>query len=575
MRRDTPSIRARETDAHALPDDWPAALKRVLAARGIGTPEDLQVSLDGLLRPDHLTGIDAAASLLADAVIKARQVCVVGDFDADGATATALCIRALRAFGLGKVDYVVPNRFDFGYGLSVGLVQVIQPRSPDLIITVDNGISSVAGVAAARDAGMDVIVTDHHLPGPQLPRANAIVNPNLVACEFPSKCLAGVGVLFYLLVATRQELQQCGHFSRQLPAPQLAQWLDLVALGTVADLVSLDANNRILVAQGLARIRAGHAAAGVTALLRVAGREPRHCHTSDLGFAVAPRLNAAGRLEDMSIGIECLLTDDPGSAQEFASRLDALNRERRNLQQNMQAQAESAFAAHLDAVGSVDGIAAVSLFDDAFHPGIVGLIASRLKERFHRPAVVFAPEREQSPVLKGSARSIPGLHIRDLLAEIDSGNPGLIEKFGGHAMAAGLSLVRDQYERFAKAFNECATEHLCREDLQRVIWTDGPLTAQECGIELAIALESALPWGQQCPEPLFDNRFAVLDHRQLTGGHLKLTLSLDGRTIDAIAFRQRVEQLPEPLREIRALYRLCMNRFRGRETAQLIIEHIV
>jgi len=571
-----PAIRQREPrcSTERLPADWPHTLKQLLAARDIGSPRQLDHSLSGLLPPHALKGIDQAAALLADAVQGMCRVCVVGDFDADGATASALCLRGLRSFGLDDVEYVVPNRFDYGYGLSTGLVATITPRAPRLIVTVDNGIASNDGVAAARAAGIDVIITDHHLPGPHLPPANAIVNPNLADCEFPSKSLAGVGVLFYLLVATRSVLQARGHFTPG-HAPNLARWLDLVALGTVADLVPLDDNNRILVAQGLARIRAGKASPGVTALLEVANRDPRHCHGSDLGFSVAPRLNAAGRLKDMALGIECLLADDMDTARRQAQQLDELNRERRELQQDMQTQAEAVVHAQMDVLGSLVGVAALALFDESFHQGIVGLVAARLKDRLHRPVVVFAAEQAGSERLKGSARSIPGLHIRDLLAEIDAGHPGLIDKFGGHAMAAGLSLQRGNFQQFEQSFSHCAARRLSAKDLRQVIWTDGPLGSEQCTMAFATQLESLIPWGQKCPEPVFDDRFTVLDHRVVGAKHLKLSLALKGQQVEAIAFNTSTGQLPEPLREIRALYRLNINRFRGRESLQLIIEHIV
>ncbi|MGB5622101.1 MAG: single-stranded-DNA-specific exonuclease RecJ, partial [Gammaproteobacteria bacterium] len=513
-----------------------------------------------------MAGSAAAVDLLLAHRTSASHVLVVGDFDADGATSSALVVQALRGLGFASVDFLVPNRFEFGYGLSPPLVAVAAASAPDLLITVDNGISSVAGVAAARAAGIDVLVTDHHLPPTVLPEANAIVNPNLAGEPFASKNLAGVGVAFYLMAALAGRLLEPADARRLL-----AGLLDLVALGTVADVVPLDRNNRILVEHGLRRIRSGQGNPGIRALLEAAARDPASAGASDLAFAAGPRLNAAGRLDDMGLGIRCLLSNSDREARDLAATLDELNRERRVIESEMQQQALDAVA---DIVLEGEVPVALSLFDETWHQGVVGLVAGRIKERYHRPVVAFA--RESGGRLKGSARSIPGLHIRDVLAEVDSAHPGLIERFGGHAMAAGLTLPGDALPAFDAAFVEVATRHLSSSDLEQEILSDGCLEDRELSLETAELLRGAGPWGQGFPEPLFDNVFDVSASRVLKERHLKLRVQLPGghHAIDALAFNQ-ADQVPDPLPDrLRLVYRLDVNEFRGRRSAQLVVEHI-
>lgn len=558
-----------------LPPEWHPVVRRVLAARGIRQAHELDASLSGLHRPEQLGGVERAAALAADLVADGGRIVVVGDFDADGATGTALAVRALRGMGHGNVDYVVPNRFRHGYGLSPELVrEALVERSPDLVITVDNGVSSVAGVAAARNAGMQVIVTDHHLPGERLPEADALVNPNLPGDPFPSKTLAGVSVVFYLMAALRNRLRSMGWFGARR-APALASLLDLVALGTVADLVPLDRHNRILVKQGIARIRAGRTCPGVLALAAVAGRDHRRVTTADLGFAVAPRLNAAGRLEDMATGIACLLSEDADVAARLAQELDDINRERRYVQQEMQEQADAGLARADAALGGDMTPWGLTLFEPEWHPGVVGLVASRVKDRFHRPVVAFAPAAPGSEALKGSARSVRSLHMRDALAAVDAKQPGLIERFGGHAMAAGLSLDARRLDDFRAAFDAEVRCRLDASDLQRLIHTDGPLDVEDFNLPLAEALRDAAPWGQGFPEPLFDGEFDIRDRRTVGSDHLKLKLSPGpgADKLDAIAFRTPESVLGDTWR-MRAVYALEANEFRGRKQVQLRIEYL-
>jgi single-stranded-DNA-specific exonuclease len=478
-------------------------------------------------------------------------------------------VLGLRAMGFAHVDFLVPNRFEFGYGLTPQIVAVAAEQSPDLLITVDNGISSIDGVAAARAAGMQVLVTDHHLPAAQLPDASAIVNPNQAGCEFPSKHLAGVGVMFYVLAALRSRLRADDYFtSAQRPEPNVAQWLDLVALGTVADVVALDQNNRILVDQGLRRIRAGQCRPGISALLRAGRRDPRRCVASDLGFAAGPRLNAAGRLTDMRTGIECLLSDDAKQCAQLAGQLDSLNRERQDIEAQMQREALASMQGILD--GIVELPYGVCLFEEDWHQGVVGIVASRVRERVHRPVIAFA--RESAQQLKGSARSIPGLHIRDALDAVAAANPGLLLKFGGHAMAAGLSLLEVDFARFASAFDAELRRLLQADDLNDVLRTDGELEAQQLNLELAQALRAGGPWGQAFPEPLFDGEFEVISRRIVGERHLKLSLRNSVTAIDAIAFNITDEDWPAEAHNIRAAYRLDVNDYQSRESAQLIIE---
>jgi len=545
-------------------------LSRIYRARAVTTPAELEHGLDRLLPPAQLLGMERAVRLLAETLRARKRILVVADFDADGATSCALVVRALHALGAADVRYVVPNRFEYGYGLTPEIVTLAAKQSPDLLITVDNGIASVDGVEAAHARGMQVLITDHHLPGAVLPAAEAIVNPNQPGDGFPSKAAAGVGVAFYVMLALRAHLRESGWFREKgLPEPNLAQHLDLVALGTVADVVPLDHNNRILVAQGLARLNADQGGAGIRALLAVSGRAPGRLTASDLGFFVAPRLNAAGRLEDMSFGIECLLTDDFQTALGMAQRLDTLNRERRAIESDMQQQALAAVRnLHLDDAGLPRGLC---LVDESWHQGVIGLVAARVKERLHRPVIAFAPANDRE--LKGSARSVPGLHIRDALDNIAARDPALLAKFGGHAMAAGLTLARAKFEAFARAFDEEVGRWLSEDDLRGRIYTDGELTAGDFSLELAEALRSGGPWGQGFPEPLFDGCFDVLDRRIVGEKHLKLTLRAEGaRPIGAIAFH--AAETPSDWTRVRVAYRLDVNEYQGSRLLQLVLEHL-
>jgi single-stranded-DNA-specific exonuclease len=544
-------------------------LQRVYAAREIETAAELDYTLDKLLPPTQLGGMTEAVALLEQAVCGQQRIVVVGDFDADGATSCALSLRALRAMGASDVHYLVPNRFEFGYGLTPEIVSVAAERQPDLIMTVDNGISSIEGVAAARQHGIQVLITDHHLPGKQLPAAAAIVNPNLRDDPFPSKNLAGVGVVFYVMLALRAHLREQGWFEHRTE-PNLAQLLDLVALGTVADVVPLDRNNRILVHQGIQRLRAGKCVPGIRALLEIAGRNPQRVVASDLGFAVGPRLNAAGRLDDMSLGIECLLTDDPGTARRLATKLDKFNRDRKGIESDMQARAMEAIT-RLD-LKDEQLPRGLCLFDPDWHQGVIGILASRIKERFHRPVIAFARSREGE--LKGSARSVSGLHIRDALDAVATSHPGLIDKFGGHAMAAGLSLAEDNYPAFSAAFNNEVSRHLSADDLTGVIYSDGELSDQELSLDTAQLLRNAGPWGQGFPAPLFDGDFTVLGYRVVGEKHLKMTLQpVPGSCqIDGIAFN--TPKLPADCQRVHLAYRLDTNEFRNIVSPQLIVEYI-
>jgi len=563
-----------ETDDAIFSADLHPVLKRVYAARQVRAAEDLDTGLKALLTPESLSGIDAAVELLAAAMAKQKKLLVIGDFDVDGATSSALMVMALRDMGATSVDYLVPNRFAFGYGLTPEIVELAATtRNPDLIITVDNGVSSLAGVAKARQMGIDVLVTDHHLPGPELPAACAIVNPNLENDRFPSKALAGVGVAFYLLLALRSHLDANGWFDG--PAanrPNLAAYLDLVALGTVADLVPLDRNNRILVQQGLQRIRAGKCRPGIQALLEIAGRNINRVIASDFGFAVGPRLNAAGRLDDMSVGIECLMSASIDRARELAGQLDALNRERREIEADMKTEAiDSVEQLHLAESGLPIGLC---LYDQGWHQGVIGILASRVKEQFHRPVIAFAPAGEGE--IKGSARSIPGLHIRDTLDSIAARQPQLLQKFGGHAMAAGLSLETKNLPAFKAAFLHELEKSLDQDALTGVIESDGQLTDDDFSLELSEQLRQAGPWGQGFAEPLFDGRFTVLNARIVGDNHLKLSVRPENseRTVDAIAFNLAAEH---PLRggeSVRMAYRLDTNEYRGMLNLQLVVNYI-
>ena len=574
------SRKVRQRQTGSVKDTLPASLhpviRRILLSRDITDEKSLDLKLGRLQPPTTLSGIGEAADILADAVVSGQSILIVGDFDADGATGTALAVRALRLMGAANVDFRVPNRFEFGYGLSVGLVETLASQPPDVLVTVDSGISSNDGVKRARELGCKVIVTDHHLPGEQLPDAEAIVNPNCPGDLFPSKNLAGVGVVFYLVSVLRSALRERSWFTLPRNEPNLARLLDLVALGTVADLVALDDNNRILVRQGMDRIRQGLCSAGLLALLRLGKRDYRHLVASDLAFAVAPRLNAAGRMEDMSVGIRCLLTDDRDEAMLLATELDALNHERRSRQEKMQQQALDQLDSLLASLEDTELPAGLCLYDDAWHQGIVGLVASKIKDAVHRPVLAFAPESAGSDLLKGSARSVKGLHIRDVLARVDALHPHMISAFGGHAMAAGLTLPVEQLEPFKRALNESIEFILQGKTLNNEILTDGELSAVDMEISFAEQLRSLGPWGQRFPEPLFEGRFVVEERRVVGGSHLKMQLRpVDGRvSIDAIAFGRLPEDLPDS-DTVRLIYKLDINHFRGHKTCQLMVEQIL
>jgi len=567
--------RQHQINSHKLPESLHPVLQTIYLNRGITSSEELDLTLQKLHHSHQLSGIERAVEMLVDVLQHQRRILIVGDFDADGATSCALSVRALRAMGASDVDYLVPNRFHFGYGLSPQLVEVARERHPDLIITVDNGISSIEGVAAAKACGIAVIVTDHHLQGDSLPDADAIVNPNLEGDEFPSKNLAGVGVVFYLMVALRTALRKQGWFEQQqISEPNMADYLDLVALGTVADVVPLDQNNRILVENGLRRIRAGRCCAGITALIEISKRTANRLVATDLGFALGPRLNAAGRLKDMSLGIECLLSDDAAVALQMAEKLDSLNLKRREIEEQMKQQA----VAMLDAIDLADEQAlpaGLTLFDSAWHQGVIGILAARIRERCHRPVIAFAADTADD--LKGSARSIPGVHIRDVLDAIATRNPGLITKFGGHAMAAGLSLPRNNLRYFQKAFDEEVSRLVNAEQLQGSIESDGELSSVELNLELAQAIRQGGPWGQHFPEPLFDGRFRVKNHKVVAQSHLKLMLTPENASapvIEAIAFNQAegADYARGDLVEI--AYRLDINDYYGEERLQLVVQHV-
>ena len=564
-------VRRSCSSTEQFPVDLHPVLRRVYAARAVESADDLDYSLERLIPPAELGGLTGAVDLLEAAVSGHQRIVVVGDFDADGATSCALCMRALRAMGATEIHYLVPNRFEYGYGLTPEIVNVAAELQPDLIMTVDNGISSIEGVAAASQQGIKVLITDHHLPGKQLPAAAAIVNPNNIGDGFPSKNLAGVGVAFYVMLALRARLRDKGWFRNEAIAePNLAQYLDLVALGTVADVVPLDRNNRILVQQGVQRMRAGRCVPGIRALLEVAGRSLSRLVSTDLGFTVGPRLNAAGRLDDMSLGIECLLADDAKAASAMAARLDALNRERKDIESDMQSRALEAIEnLKLDDKQLPVGLC---LFDPGWHQGVIGILAARIKERFHRPVIAFA--RSGDGEIKGSARSVSGLHIRDALDAVAARHPDLIAKFGGHAMAAGLSLPEAHYPAFASAFDEEVSRQLSRDDLNGVIYSDGELAEQELSLETAQLLRDASPWGQGFPAPVFEGDFNVVSHRVVGQRHLKMTLSPERGhcQIDGIAFNTEV--LPRGSQRVHMAYRLDVNEYRGIVTPQLIVEHM-
>lgn len=548
-------------------------LQRIYAARGVSEEKQLNHSLQNLLPFHSFKGIGQAIKLIADAIELQQQILIVGDFDADGATSSALAVLALKALGAERVDFLVPNRFEYGYGLSPEIVSEALRYQPDLIITVDNGISSIAGVAFAKQQGIKVVVTDHHLAGAELPEADAIVNPNQPGCDFPSNNPAGVGVIFYVMVALRQYLREHNGFVGRAE-PNMAHFLDIVALGTVADVVPLDDNNRVLVQQGLKRIRAGKARPGILALIEVAGRHREQLVAADLGFAVGPRLNAAGRLDDMSLGIECLLTDDHQKAREIAFQLDELNRDRKQIESDMQQQALVELQRlPLDQEEQLP--TGVCLFDASWHQGVIGILAARIKERTHRPVVAFA--EGDNGEIKGSARSIPGFHIRDALDAVDKKYPELIIKFGGHAMAAGLSIKQNDFLVFSHAFQEVAADWLTREQLEAEVLTDGELGCHDINLYLASLLREAGPWGQHFPEPIFQGQFQVIQQRIVGEKHLKLLLKHPAGElfIDGIAFNVDLSVWPnQSIAQVQLAYKLDINYFRGKQNLQLMVEYI-
>ena len=564
-----------EPEQSKFSDDVSPFLQKIFQSRGLFSDSDLNLNLTQLPSPDKLLGLDTAVGHLVDALEMQKKILIVGDFDADGATSSALMMLALRAMGFESVDFLVPNRFDYGYGLTPEIVELAQQKTPDIIITVDNGISSVDGVSCANKLGIKVIITDHHLPGKVLPDAAAIINPNQPDCEFPCKNLAGVAVAFYLLSALRAKLRTNQWFEKNsLPVPNMANYLDLVALGTVADVVPLDQVNRVLVNQGLLRIRSGLARPGILALLRIAGKDHSRIVASDMGFAVGPRLNAAGRLDDISRGIQCLLTDDPAQALELAQELEQLNQDRKAIEQGMQQEALK-IVDDLPLDGQQELPAALCLYQADWHQGVVGLLASRIKEKFHRPVAVFANDKEG--ILKGSVRSIPGLHIRDALDAVATQNPGLITKFGGHAMAAGLSLEKSSLKAFEQALQQQVMDTIEPDDLEATLKTDGELAACLMTKQSAETIRDAGPWGQSFPEPSFQGIFTLKSQRIVGERHLKVVLAPvddESQQLDGIYFNIDIDQWPTSITTVHCVYRLDINEFRGRETLQLLIQYM-
>ncbi len=550
-------------------------LRQIMLSRGVNNADDFELPLRNLLNPDSLLNIEKAVVLLQEVLEAQGKILIVGDFDADGATSTALLKLCLQEFGFDQVDYLVPNRFEFGYGLTPEIVEVAKTREPALIITVDNGIASFEGVARAKALGIRVLVTDHHLPAEQLPDADCILNPNQKDCPFPSKCIAGVGVVYYLMLAFRTALREQGWFENSgNPEPNMMQFLDIVALGTVADVVPLDSNNRCLVKHGLSLIQQGRSRPGINALLDIAGKNRLNLNAGDLGFVLGPRLNAAGRLDDMSLGIECLLAEKPDHAFQLAQQLDDLNKDRRSIEQRMKDEALSLLA---DIDVESEQRQGLCLFNPDWHQGVVGILASRLKDRFHLPVIVFAQSTEDSSEIKGSARSVPGLHIRDLLDLIATNNPKLLSRFGGHAMAAGLSLKLEDFPVFEQVYYTALDQTLDPTLLEQIVYTDGALPEECLDLSFAELLQQAGPWGQHFTEPLFRDVFEVQGARVLGNKHLKLMLQLPGANtlIDAIAFNVDTDLLDKKLKNIEILYRLQVNDFRGQRSAQILIEHFV
>ena len=574
--------RGQVADEH-LPSDLTPIIKQIYASRGVTSAQQLDLKVANLqgLGADQdknqaLKGLDRACSLLHQGLMNNTNIVIVGDFDADGATSTALMMVALSSMGSTHHSFLVPNRFEYGYGLTPEIVDIAANQGAQMLVTVDNGISCVAGVNRAKELGLQVIVTDHHLPGQELPNADAIVNPNQDGCSFESKSLAGVGVAFYVMLALRSHLRENDYFvNRKINEPNIAQLLDLVALGTVADVVSLDANNRILVEQGLKRIRAGQTRPGIQALIEVANRNQQRLVASDFGFALGPRINAAGRLDDMSFGINCLLASDLASARVMARDLDDLNKARREIEQGMQLEAENVLKSLNFDENNLPN--AFTLYQQDWHQGVIGIVAGRLKEKFHRPCIVFAKssEDDKNTEIKGSARSIPSLHIRDLLEHIDSQQPNLILKFGGHAMAAGLSIKLQDFDKFQRKFNELAAKWLKPEDLKCIILSDGELDINHLTLGFADQLRDAGPWGQNFPEPLFDDTFKLVQQRIVGEKHLKLVIEKQGEVFDGIAFNIDVKVWPNAqAKQVHLAYRLDVNEFRGKRTVQLMIDNI-
>lgn len=573
MKSSTIVRRGRVDDSHLSSISQPI-VRQIFAARGISSTTELDRSAGSLLRYTSLQGVDAAVRVLADAIENGQNIVVIGDFDADGATSTALSMLALTDFGSKNHSYLVPNRFNFGYGLSPQIVEVAHQQNADVIMTVDNGIACLEGSNRAKELGIKVVITDHHLAAETLPNVDAIVNPNQPGCEFLSKNLAGVGVAFYVMLALRSYLNEKQWFKqKQIPVPNLACYLDIVALGTVADVVPLDNNNRILVYQGLQRIKSAKCRPGITALIDIAGKNASRMVATDLGFVLGPRLNAAGRLDDMALGIECLLATDPALARRMAVQLDSLNQERKDIQNSMQDEAIASLdSIDLTAESLPDGIV---LCEESFHQGVIGILAGRIKDKFNRPTIAFA--YQDSSELKGSARSIQGLHIRDLLEDLNSQNPGLIKKFGGHAMAAGLTIDASKLAEFSALFAEKTKQQLAGQNLDGEILSDGSLSKNEFSIEFAQALKDAGPWGQGFAEPIFDDEFQLVEQRVLGGKHLKMMVKHQtGVLIDAIAFNIDGDEWPNhQIQKVHLAFKLDINEFRGRISLQLLVEHVV
>lgn len=564
----------RQYDAEALQDiDIDPLLKRIFSSRGISEPAQLERSLKHLISFEKLGHVHEAVDLLEQMMTEQKRILVIGDFDADGATSTTLAVSALRNFGAKHVDYLIPNRFEYGYGLSPEIAKVALDKNPDLVITVDNGISSLEGVDVVKASGAKVLITDHHIPGDVLPKADVIVNPNLKDDPFPSKNLAGIGVIFYIMLALRNRLRDAAWFEKlDLVDPNMADYLDLVALGTVADVVPLDVNNRLLVYQGLARIRAGRARIGLKALLAVSQRDARHLTAGDLGYAVGPRLNAAGRLEDMSIGVACLLTSDPAKADMLAAKLHDLNMDRRQIEADMQQKATKILDALILDAELPFGLV---MCDAEWHQGVIGILAARIKERTHRPVVIFT--QSKSGELKGSARSVQGFHIRDALEEIDFKYPELIIKFGGHSMAAGLSIAADKLDLFTQAFDDAARAKLTQEDLRAEIESDGELSPDRINMDTAVVIQQAGPWGQGFPEPVFDGEFRLVEQRQVGQRHLKMLLQPPNsyELINAIAFNVDLEKWPnDECDAVKLAYKLDINEFKGVRDVQLVVHYM-